>query len=169
MPEIAEAPVCEHLEYSESDAAAVSADARAKGRLSIVVDTDIITVATSSLSYAGKASEFKEVLEDETVVKCGYSLKRQINLLASQGIELKGRLLDVELMHYILNPERSHQLEPLAKQYLGVDLAPSQAPVQTLSLFDQTEESLCRQSKANEAVAIFLLAQKLEKELAGGA
>ena len=168
MPEIAEAPVCEHLSYSESDAAGVIADAKQKGRLSIVADTDMITVSTDSLSYAGKSSEFKEILEDESIGKCGYSLKRQMNILASQGIEMKGRLLDVELMHYILNPERSHQLEALAKQYLGVELSPAQAPAQVLSLFDQTEESNCRQSKANEAVAIFMLAQKLDQELAGG-
>ena len=134
----------------------------------IVADTDMITVSTDSLSYAGKSSEFKEILEDESIGKCGYSLKRQMNILASQGIEMKGRLLDVELMHYILNPERSHQLEALAKQYLGVELSPAQAPAQVLSLFDQTEESNCRQSKANEAVAIFMLAQKLDQELAGG-
>ena len=98
MPEIAEAPVCEHLSYSESDAAGVIADAKQKGRLSIVADTDMITVSTDSLSYAGKSSEFKEILEDESIGKCGYSLKRQMNILASQGIEMKGRLLDVELM-----------------------------------------------------------------------
>ena len=47
-------------------------------------------------------------------------------------------------------------------------MSPAQAPAQVLSLFDQTEESNCRQSKANEAVAIFMLAQKLDQELAGG-
>ena len=168
MPEIAQAPVCEHLDYSEGAAAQVIADARGKGRMCIVVDTDMITVSTDSLCCTGKAAEFKQVLEDEGIVKCGYALKRQINILASQGIELRGRLLDVELMHYILNPERSHQLEALAAQYLGVELAPAQAPAQTLSLFDQAEESGCRQSKANEAVAIYLLAQKLEPELSAG-
>ena len=168
MPEISEAPACEHLSYSEADAGAVKADARAKGRISIVVDPDIITLATDTLSFVGKASDFKELLEDESVVKCGHSLKRQMNLLASQGIELKGKLQDVELMHYILNPERSHQLEALARQYLGVELNCSQAPAQSLSLFDQAEDTDIRKSRSNEAVAIFLLAQRLRTELSKG-
>ena len=168
MPEISEAPACEHLSYSEADAGAVKADARAKGRIAIVVDPDIITLATDTLSYVGKASDFKDLLEDESVVKCGHSLKRQMNLLASQGIELKGKLQDVELMHYILNPERSHQLEALARQYLGVELNCSQAPAQSLSLFDQAEDTDIRKSRSNEAVAIFLLAQRLRTELSKG-
>ena len=168
MPEISEAPACEHLSYSEADAGAVKADARSKGRISIVVDPDIITLATDTLSYVGKASDFKDLLEDESVVKCGHSLKRQMNLLASQGIELKGKLQDVELMHYILNPERSHQLEALARQYLGVELNCSQAPAQSLSLFDQAEDTDIRKSRSNEAVAIFLLAQRLRTELSKG-
>ena len=168
MPEISEAPACEHLSYSEADAGAVKADARAKGRISIVVDPDIITLATDTLSFVGKASDFKDLLEDESVVKCGHSLKRQMNLLASQGIELKGKLQDVELMHYILNPERSHQLEALARQYLGVELNCSQAPAQSLSLFDQAEDTDIRKSRSNEAVAIFLLAQRLRTELSKG-
>ena len=168
MPEISEAPACEHLSYSEADAGAVKADAKAKGRISIVVDPDIITLATDTLSFVGKASDFKDLLEDESVVKCGHSLKRQMNLLASQGIELKGKLQDVELMHYILNPERSHQLEALARQYLGVELNCSQAPAQSLSLFDQAEDTDIRKSRSNEAVAIFLLAQRLRTELSKG-
>ena len=168
MPEISEAPACEHLSYSEADASAVKADARAKGRIAIVVDPDIITLATDTLSFVGKASDFKDLLEDESVVKCGHSLKRQMNLLASQGIELKGKLQDVELMHYILNPERSHQLEALARQYLGVELNCSQTPAQSLSLFDQAEDTDIRKSRSNEAVAIFLLAQRLRTELSKG-
>ena len=35
---------------------------------------------------------------------------------------MNGRILDVELMHYLLDPEKTHKLDILAKSYLGTSL-----------------------------------------------
>ena len=58
----------------------------------------------------GSVKDFKSILEDHAVTKCGDDLKRQMNILSSEGINLRGKLFDVGLMHYLVDPEKSHNL-----------------------------------------------------------
>ena len=111
---------------------------------------------------AGSAKEFRKILEGEAV-KYGYDLKLQSNLLENAGIELGGRLYDIELMHYLINPEKSHKVEILAKSYLGVDIEEA-APVEEtpVSLFDVAEESPANGPDRNlEAAAVLKLGEKV--------
>lgn len=66
--------------------------------------------------------EARDILADGSVEKVGFGLKDQINSLEDRGLKLKGRLLDIELLHYILNPERTHKLDILAGFYLNEDV-----------------------------------------------
>lgn len=68
------------------------------------------------------SAAFREMLVDETIVKIGHDLKPVFLYLKSKGIEVKGEIFDIELMHYLLNPERSHKLDILSKGYLNVDI-----------------------------------------------
>lgn len=61
----------------------------------------------------GSIAEFKDLLEDAAVTKVGIDLKGQMKKFADAGITLAGRLEDIELMHYLLGPERSHKLDVL--------------------------------------------------------
>ena len=101
-----------------------------------------VTVAAGNpcIVASGAADEFKSVLEDASIEKYGNDLKYQANLLDHAGISLEGRLLDIGLMHYLINPEKSHKPEILSKAYLGLDLEeePLDAPV---SLFDAPDET----------------------------
>ena len=109
---------------------------------------------------SGAAKDFRKILEGEAV-KYGYDLKLQSNLLENAGIELGGRLYDIELMHYLINPEKSHKVEILAKSYLGVDIEEA-APVEEapVSLFDVAEESPANGPDRNlEAAAVLKLGE----------
>ena len=70
----------------------------------------------------GNTEEFIQILTDPSITKYGYDLKRQINLLSYNGIGLSGKMMDIELMHYLVNPEKSHKIEILAKTYLDINL-----------------------------------------------
>ena len=130
-----------------------------------------ITVSTASGGKAyvsqGSCEDFRELLEDGDIAKCGYDLKFQTNVLAAAGITLKGRLLDIELMHYLVNPEKSHKIELLAKSYLDVTIDESggEHAVQK-SLFDD-DDSMPSGSPAKfmETVVIFMLSDKISEEL----
>ena len=109
---------------------------------------------------SGAAKDFRKILEGEAV-KYGYDLKLQSNLLENAGIKLGGPLYDIELMHYLINPEKSHKVEILAKSYLGVDIEEA-APVEEapVSLFDVAEESPANGPDRNlEAAAVLKLGE----------
>ena len=109
--------------------------------------------------------EAKALLEDPSIDKCGADLKKQANLLHNAGIELAGRWDDVQLMHYVIDPERSHDVVQLAKTLLGIDLEEAPETVSTGSLFDDVPEEDEGPSRTREAAAMVLLADKLRENL----
>ena len=54
--------------------------------------------------------------------KYGYDLKQTKNHLVQMGLDLCGKFMDIELMHYLIDPEKSHKIEILSRIYLGVNL-----------------------------------------------
>ena len=107
----------------------------------------------------------REVLEDASIDKYGYDLKLQANLLAHAGITLEGRWYDIPLMHYLIDPEKSHAVEILARSYLNVELEETPAEAGTGSLFDEVPEESTT-SRSREAAALVLLGGKILDELA---
>ena len=112
----------------------------------------------------GSFAEFKELLEDAAVTKVGIDLKGQMKTFADADITLAGRLEDIELMHYLLGPERSHKLDVLARAYLGVELEAA-APQETGSLFDEVPEET-GPDRLLETAAILRLSDCLLREMA---
>ena len=112
----------------------------------------------------GGVEEFRKLLEDAAVTKVGIDLKAQMNRLAEAGITLAGRLEDIELMHYLLGPERSHKLDVLARSYLGIELDAA-APQETGSLFDEVPEE-SGPDRILETAAILRLSDCLLQEMA---
>lgn len=66
----------------------------------------------------------KALFENEDILKICYDLKRQAKLLKSIGISLKGKLADIMLAHYVLQPELRHSLYQMAENYLNLTLTP---------------------------------------------
>lgn len=153
------------------------------GRCAIVVEPErggifapvrSVTMATldkdTPVVAKGPLSDFRWLIEDSAVQKYGYGLKLQLNLLEHAGVHLAGRLRDIELMHYLLDPEKSHDLVILAKHYLGVDLDAGREEAKVGSLFDEVVASAGEEETVGaEAAAIMLLGLKLWPELQQGA
>ena len=148
-------------------------DFNPSSKVALIIDPDgpgifsgissVTLAADGSVASCGSPQDFKAILEDPSIIKYGYDLKLQSNLLAAAGITLGGRRMDIELMHYLINPEKSHKVEILAKSYLGMDIEEPSEAVSTLSLFDEAD-SAPKRSRAKEAVAILLLGQKISEE-----
>ncbi len=68
------------------------------------------------------AKEFKPVLENDSIAKVGHNLKAAMLMLKKYEVELCGRLFDVMLAHYLIEPEASHSLQVLCSQYLDYEL-----------------------------------------------
>ncbi len=61
----------------------------------------------------------KNLFEDEGILKIGQNLKYDISMLAQYGINVKGKLFDTMLAHYLLEPEQRHNMDYLAEVYLN--------------------------------------------------
>ena len=114
----------------------VSASDITDKRIAIHYCDGTLYVADSHGVASGSPSDFKSVLESPSVAKAGIALKPQIRELQFAGIDLKGRLEDIELLHYLLNPESSHKLDILAFTYLGAEIGNPPSEGQG-SLFDE--------------------------------
>ena len=64
-------------------------------------------------------AEFKPVLEDETIGKIGQNLKFDILMLKWYGVEIKGKLFDTMMAHYIIDPDTRHNMDILSENYLN--------------------------------------------------
>ena len=116
---------------------------------------------------AGAPKDFASILSDPGTEKYGYDLKAQCNLLAEAGITLEGKLLDIELMHYVINPEKSHKLNILAKVYMDIDMdqAISGRQVQQ-TLFDDGDTDSDEDASFKEAAVIANIGEKVRGDLA---
>ncbi|WP_337040728.1 DNA polymerase I [Emticicia sp. 17c] len=65
--------------------------------------------------------EFKEVFENESIMKIGQNIKYDLMILQNYGIEVKGKLYDTMLAHYIIEPEQRHGMDYLANVYLNYE------------------------------------------------
>ena len=127
-----------------------------------VMDGENVAVAK------GGAEDFMNLISNEDITKYGYDLKLQRNILLHNGMEMKGRLMDIELMHYLVNPEKSHKVEILAKSYLEIDLEesmPEENSPTSLSLFDEAPEDTKETSRFPEAAVTIMLGEKIWAEM----
>ena len=63
----------------------------------------------------------RPIFENEDSEKIGQNIKYDLTVLANYGVEVKGRLFDTMIAHYILQPELYHGMDYLAEIYLGYE------------------------------------------------
>ena len=119
---------------------------------------------------------FKEIFEDEKILKVGHKLKVDYILLKQIGITPKNMMFDSEIAAYILNAvSNAYTIEDLARQYLELDIAENinteeTKDVQT-SLFDEisTEEQVSEENPEYKYVVysyvLGLIKDKLVEDL----
>lgn len=57
--------------------------------------------------------------EAEHIEKIGQNLKYDIKVLRKYNVEVKGKLFDTMLAHYLINPDMRHNMDVLAETYLN--------------------------------------------------
>ena len=66
-----------------------------------------------------KLELLRPLFEDESLLKIGQNLKYDISMLAQYGINVKGKMFDTMLAHYLIEPEQRHNMDYLAEVYLN--------------------------------------------------
>ena len=62
---------------------------------------------------------FKPAYENPSSLKTGQNIKYDMLVLAHYGVDIKGKMFDTMVAHYVLQPELPHNMDALAEQYLG--------------------------------------------------
>ena len=82
----------------------------------------------SNISYVIK-SDFKKfdallkkIFENENISKISNDLKLDIKVLSKKNIRILGDIFDIKLAHYLINPDISHDLISISKNYLNLSI-----------------------------------------------
>jgi len=91
--------------------------------------------------------EFASVLNHPSLVRAGHNLKASILALKIVDSDMRGKMFDTMLAHYLIEPEASHDLAILCNQYLGYTLSeggtsPSDAACERVDQALQLKEKL---------------------------
>ena len=74
----------------------------------------------TNLDKATVLNALRPILESENYPKALQNAKFDRSILRCQGIKLAGVVFDTMLASYVLNPEKSHSLSELSREYLGI-------------------------------------------------
>ena len=117
-----------------------------------------------------------EVLSEPSICKTGADLKEVIKTVAKKtDIQICGNLYDIQLMHYVLNTEISHNIDFIVKQQLSIDIEgiASNSKEEAKDLFsgaaEETEEQKKEKEKKSATICALMrpLKKELEKKLSG--
>ncbi|MCF8294945.1 MAG: DNA polymerase I [Bacteroidales bacterium] len=85
-----------------------------------------INLQVSREAIQERLNLLKPILENPQVEKVGHGIKSLIILLSYYGIQVKGKLFDTLLAHYLLHPEQKHALDFLAQTALNYQVSATQ-------------------------------------------
>ncbi|MBM6498414.1 DNA polymerase I [Flavobacterium macrobrachii] len=62
--------------------------------------------------------KFKPFFESENIEKIGQNIKYDLKILSNYGVQIKGKLFDTMIAHYLINPDMRHNMDVLSETYL---------------------------------------------------
>ncbi|MBC7847425.1 MAG: DNA polymerase I [Flavobacterium sp.] len=62
--------------------------------------------------------KFKPFFESESIEKIGQNIKYDLKILSHYGVQIKGKLFDTMIAHYLINPDMRHNMDILSETYL---------------------------------------------------
>jgi DNA polymerase I len=62
--------------------------------------------------------KFKPFFENEKIEKIGQNIKYDLKILSHYGVQIKGKLFDTMIAHYLINPDMRHNMDVLSETYL---------------------------------------------------
>ena len=110
----------------------------------------------------------RDLLNDEKLKLIGFDVKSAIKILHKHDIEIKGKLFDVQIAHYLLHPDTRNSLDIISENYLGIILTEKSSILgkgKTKLLFSELKANLITNYACERALSIFNLFKILEKEM----
>jgi DNA polymerase-1 len=150
---------------------------------------DIITTELVGLSFSWKSHEafyldlsrdpnlrseqlkaLKEVFEREDLLVVGQNLKYDLHILKNYKIDVKGRLFDTMVAHYLVAPDKRHGIDAIAVDYLNYEKIKTEDLIGkrggNQKNFKDLEPEIVKDYACEDADITWQLYQLLAKELA---
>ena len=118
----------------------IATDADLKPLLQLLEKTEVyaVDITANVISFAVKAHEaytapsafikkFAKIFSNPNKTIVGHNLKSVISVLRRNGIELKNKLFDTMIAHYLIEPEQRHTMDYLADVYLNYTITNNSA------------------------------------------
>lgn len=78
-----------------------------------------VPVSEDKAEVEAALADFKPIFEDASKTLVGQNIKYDLNVLHRYGVELKGKLFDTMVAHYLLYPDGRHNMDKLADTFLN--------------------------------------------------
>jgi DNA polymerase-1 len=62
--------------------------------------------------------KFRPFFENESIEKIGQNMKYDLKILSNYNMQVKGKLFDTMIAHYLINPDMRHNMDVLSETYL---------------------------------------------------
>ena len=62
--------------------------------------------------------KFRPFFENSTIEKIGQNIKYDLKILSNYNVQVKGKLFDTMIAHYLINPDMRHNMDVLSETYL---------------------------------------------------
>ncbi len=62
---------------------------------------------------------FQMVFEDESITKIAQNAKYDLQVLQNYGVQVKGKVFDTMIAHYLIDPDTRHGMDVMAENYLN--------------------------------------------------
>lgn len=111
----------------------------------------------------------RPALENSFTEKIGQNIKYDIHVLKNYNIDVKGPLFDTMIAHYLIEPDRRHNLTELARNYLSYQMVPIESLIgekgKNQRNMRQVDPDKIREYAGEDADITLQLKEILEKEL----
>lgn len=115
-------------------------------------------------------NEFKPVFENDTCLIIGQNLKYDLQILANYDCQIKARMFDTMIAHYLIQPESRHNMDYLAELYLNYKTVSIEDLIGKKDKNQKNMQDLnpseIKDYACEDADITFQLKEVLEKELA---
>ncbi|MDP4266154.1 MAG: DNA polymerase I [Bacteroidota bacterium] len=113
--------------------------------------------------------EFKPIFYNSDTEFIGQNIKYDISVLKWYDIEVRGKLFDTMLAHYLVDPDQRHNMDYMARMYLKYDPVPIEALIgkkgKGQSNMKFVDKEAIKEYSCEDADITLQLKQILEKEL----
>jgi len=128
-----------------------------------------VTIPKNQQEAQKVIEEFREIFADENTTKIGQNIKFDMLMLSNYGIEVKGKLYDTMLAHYLIQPDLKHNLDFLCDIYLNYKKIPTDDLIgkkgkNQITMRSVSAEKL-RDYSCEDADLTFQLKQKMNPDL----